>query len=189
MLKKEKIYCYVDETGQDAGSDIFVVVAVIVADNLNAVREQLIEIEKIGKIGSTKWHKLRHKDRIQFLSAILDIKNVEFKIYFGQYKKIVPFFLPLIETIYRSIKNFTVRDSQAIVCVDGIDNKKSTELTLILRSKGIKLKYVRTARDESEPLIRLADRWAGCIRLRIKGHQPYIDLVSEALRKGLLSRI
>lgn len=189
MIKKQKIYCYVDETGQDVGSVFFIVVAVIVADNSNTVRELLIKIERMGKIGVAKWHKLRNEDRIQFLSAILEIRNVEFKIYFGQYRKNLSFFLPLVETIDKSIKDYAPKDYKAIVCVDGIDKQKAQELTMVLRDKGINLKYVRTARDQSEPLIRLADRWAGCIRLGTKGHQKYSDLMLEAIRKGLLNQV
>lgn len=189
MESRKKIYCFVDETGQDAGSEVFIVVAVIVAESPNILRQQLIEIEKIAKIGKTKWHKLRNTDRTQFLSAVLKIRTAEFKLYFGQYKKNLFFFLPLVETIAKSIKDFAPKNRQAIICVDGIDRQKAGELTTALRDRGIKLKYVRTARDESEPLIRLADRWAGCIRLGIKGSKQFFDLMSLAVNKGLLKRL
>lgn len=41
--------------------------------------------------------------------------------------------------------------------VDGIDRKKAKELTNALRIEGISLGMVKMRRDESEPLIRLAE--------------------------------
>jgi hypothetical protein len=43
---KEKLYCYVDETGQDAASTVFVVVAVVSAEEQDALRQALMEIER-----------------------------------------------------------------------------------------------------------------------------------------------
>lgn len=54
---------------------------------------------------------------------------------------------------------------QKLYCyVDGIDKTIAKKLTNILRTRGVRLNLVRSRRDESEPLIRLADMWAGCIR-------------------------
>jgi len=185
----QKLYCYVDETGQDAGSDFFIVVAIIVTDEPEFLRKQLIELEKTIGVGNVKWHKLSHSKRIEFLFSTLQMQNTSFRIYYGKYKKILPFFLPLIETISKSIKDVASQDYRALVCVDGIDRKKAAELTFELRQQGINLKYVRTARDESEVLIRLADRWAGCLRLDAKRHPGSTDLVALAKKKGLLKQI
>ena len=37
------LYCFVDETGQDAGSDIFIVVAVVVERDVEKVRLGLVK--------------------------------------------------------------------------------------------------------------------------------------------------
>jgi hypothetical protein len=73
--------------------------------------------------------------------------------------------------------------------VDGIDRKKAQELTNALRSMGISLEFVRSRRDESEPLIRLADLWAGCIRAARSGRRPEQELVDAALRAGYLEAL
>jgi hypothetical protein len=39
----QKLYCYVDETGQDTASSIFVVVAVVSAQDQEPLREALME--------------------------------------------------------------------------------------------------------------------------------------------------
>ena len=62
-------------------------------------------------------------------------------------------------------------------------------LTGDLRLKGIKLKYVRSARDESEPFIRLADRWAGCIRDALGGKDDNIKILTKAEKEKYIKHI
>ena len=60
-------------------------------------------------------------------------------------------------------------------------------MTNALRSRGLHLKLVKGPTDESEILIRLADRWAGCLRQALSQHNKDCEeLVSGAQKKGLL---
>jgi len=63
VTPKQKLYCYVDESGQDAGSDLFIVVAVIAWSDVEKLRSSLVQLEKELGIGSKKWHKLRPESR------------------------------------------------------------------------------------------------------------------------------
>jgi len=51
---KEKLYCYVDETGQDPASSVFVVVVVVSAENQDALRQALMNIEDAAGTGRRK---------------------------------------------------------------------------------------------------------------------------------------
>ena len=75
------------------------------------------------------------------------------------------------------------------VFVDGIDHKKAMELTNALRARGVSLDRVKSRRDESEPLIRLADMWAGCIRAAQLGRQAEFDLLNQARQDGYLEEL
>ncbi len=77
----------------------------------------------------------------------------------------------------------------ARVYVDGIDLKKAAELTNALRLRGVSLEQVKSRRDESEPLIRLADMWAGCIRGVWKGKAEEQALLERARRRDYLTCI
>jgi hypothetical protein len=77
----------------------------------------------------------------------------------------------------------------ARVHVDGIDRKKAAELTTALRVRGLRLEAVRSRRDESEPLIRLADMWAGCIRAAKLGRTLERVLLEQARRAGYLTEV
>lgn len=57
--RRRKLYCYVDETGQDAGSEAFVVVAVVTEEQQEELRNALTGIEELAGTGKRKWHKSR----------------------------------------------------------------------------------------------------------------------------------
>jgi hypothetical protein len=177
----KKLYCYVDETGQDAGSKFFVVLSVVSAEEQSEVRNELLRLEEGSKVHARKWFNSRSPIKEDFLKMTLDEGTAKGDIYYSKFKKPLPFFLPMLETIEKAIKDKAGDGPyQATVYVDGIDKKKAKELTGGLRLKGINLKYVRSARDESEPFIRLADRWAGCIRQALKGQPDNQRILAKA---------
>jgi hypothetical protein len=72
------------------------------------------------------------------------------------------------------------------VFIDGIDRRKAAALTKALRDRGVSLEMIRGRRDESEPLIRLADMWAGCIRAAELGGAAEGEMLNRALATGQL---
>ena len=77
----------------------------------------------------------------------------------------------------------------ARVIIDGIDRQKAAELTNALRDRGVTLDMVRGKKDESEPLIRLADMWAGCIRAAMLGRGAEREMLQRALAAGQIVNI
>lgn len=189
MPKTKKLYCYVDETGQDPGSKVFIVVAVIVTSNIEAVRQRLHELEKSTKIGVIKWHKSNYKFRIQFLEEFLRQDNGDLHIYFLKVKKPVFYWLPTIEVLQKSLPNHSTAETQVIICIDGLDQFSAKKYTNALRTKMLKVKLAKGPRDESEALIRLADRWAGCIRMALSGNKDCKTLMNRAKKRGVLKEI
>ena len=185
----QKLYCYVDETGQDAASDIFVVVAVVSAQDQEPLREALLEIERIAGIGHGKWHKSLSARRLNYLSMVLERNLCRGEIFFGSYLKPLPYFFPLLEVLEEAIRIKAIPPYTARVYVDGIDRRKAAELTNALRLRGVSLEMVRSRRDESEPLIRVADRWAGCIRGALGGRREERALFERALSANYIAPI
>lgn len=189
MPKPKKLYCFVDETGQDAGSQLFIVAAVIAWDDVPALRASLMELEKELKVGSKKWHKLRQQSRMEFMEAFLREKYPNLKIYFGHFKKPTLYYFPTLEVIEKALGSFS-QPVQAVVSIDGLDAISAKKMTNALRSKHLQLKLVKGWRDESEVLIRLADRWAGCLRLAfVDRNKDCKELVSRAEKRGVLKEI
>lgn len=185
----QKIYCYVDETGQDTKSEFFIVVAIVNDKDQNLLRRNLYEIESLTKIGKRKWHKSSFDRRKQYLNLLIKKDICKGDIYFGHYKKPIPYFLPMLEVLEKAIIDKAKEDYKAIVYVDGIDKKKANELTNALRVRKIKLELVKSKRDESEPLIRLADRWAGCIRASFLQKKEYRDILERAKNKKFIKEV
>lgn len=185
----QKLYCYVDETGQDAGSEFFIVVTVISDKEQQLLRDALVSVESLAGTGRLKWHKSRHERRMKYLEMVLQRKIGQGEVFYGKYKKPLPYFFPMMETIKQAIVNKATGDYRAIISVDGLDKKKAAELTNALRIGGLKLEMVRGRRDESEPIIRLADRWAGCVRdAFLSGGQAKI-FYEQAMKTGYLIEI
>jgi hypothetical protein len=163
-MKTKKLYCYVDETGQDVGTDYFVVVSIVSKSEQEPIRKELVEIESKSKVGARKWHKSRDNVKLSYLRLVTQEDLKETITFYGRYQKPLPFFLPMLETLSKAINESAEKPYKAVIYVDGIDKKKASELTNALHLKGINCDRVRSVRDEAEPMIRLADRWAGCIR-------------------------
>lgn len=185
----QKLYCYVDESGQDTASDFFVVVAVITEGDQQSIREHLERIERNAGTNRKKWHKVRHENRMRYLSAVLEQKIAAGNVYVVHYKKPIPFFFPMIVLLEKAIKQAAKEAHRANVYVDGIDDQKAKELTNALRASKISLRLVKSRRDESEPLIRLADMWAGCIRSSFLGNKDTRTLFKKAQESGYLKDI
>lgn len=185
----QKLYVYVDESGQDYTSEFFVVVAVVSVKDQEEVRKQLVIIEQIAGTNRKKWHKLRYNHRMRYLILVLERKIVAGDVYAAYYKKPIPYFFPIITVLEKAIKQATQGDYHANIYVDGIDRQKAKELTNALRASGISLRMVKSRRDESEPLIRLADMWAGCIRSALLRHKDAQDILKRAKKEEYLREL
>jgi hypothetical protein len=178
---RQKLYCYVDETGQDDASSVFVVVAVVSAEKQDELRQALLDIEQDAGTGHRKWHKSRPALRLRYLNLILERNLAPGNVFFGAYPKPLPYFFPFVDVLERAIKTKALAPYTARIFVDGIDRQKAGELTNALRLRGVSLEMVKSRRDESEPLIRLADMWAGCIRAALRGATEERALLNRAV--------
>ena len=180
---KQKLYAYVDETGQDTSSAAFVVVTVASDTEQEPLRERLVRLEAQAKTGARKWHKCRAERSRLYLQLALDQLTEQASVFFGIYPKPIPYFFPMLDVLENAIKQRASSSYTARVYVDGIDARKAAELTNALRARSITLDMVKSRRDESEPLIRLADRWAGCIRAAELGGSMEKALLALAIAK------
>jgi hypothetical protein len=148
-MPKQKLYCYVDETGQDARSRVFIVVAVVKAGEQDKERVALTRIEHAAETNQLKWHKTENSRRLKYLKLVLE-KGLGGEVFFGSFQKPLPFFFPTLEVIEAAIKTVAIPPYTTRIFVDGIDRKKAAELTNALRVRGVSLEMVRARRDESE---------------------------------------
>lgn len=187
--KKQKLYCYIDETGQDVGSDFFITVAIVSEKDQHAFRNDLSVIEQKTKIFKRKWYRAGYHQRLDFMTRILENEGKFCCCFYIVRKKPVNFFLSWLEIVEKALFFVAAENYSAQVCVDGIDNKKAQQLTSALRSKGIKLSFVKTAQDERDSCIRLADRVVGLIRTAKEQGGEYLKLLSKAENLEFIKQI
>ena len=68
----KKLYCYVDETGQDTKGDIFIVSVIISAQAQEEIAEFIKEIEKSSGKSQFKWGRAVLKQRLEFINKIFN---------------------------------------------------------------------------------------------------------------------
>ena len=185
----QKLYCFVDETGQDAGSGVFIVVCIVILGNPESLDLLLIELENKMGIGITKWHKTQHLRRLAFLVNFVEKMYKNIKVYYGLFKKPINYQISTLKVIQKCLDNYLEIKFEAVVYIDGINTVSAKKFTKDLRNKKFYLKLVKGIKDESMSLIRLADRWAGCLRLVIEGNQDAKSLVKKAENTGLLFKL
>ncbi len=114
MRPVQRLYCYIDETGQDVSSVFFIVVAVVSDRQQDLLRQALLEIETAARTGHRKWHKSRPERRLGYLQLVLQGRVAAGEVFFGRYEKPLPYSFPLLETIERGITEKAQGAYQAI---------------------------------------------------------------------------
>jgi hypothetical protein len=101
---KQKLYCYIDETGQDDTSSMFVVVAVVSEQEQDRLREALTHIEEESGTGGRKWHKSNATRRRRYLALALERGIGAGEVFYGSYRKPLPYFFPMLDVLEQAIK-------------------------------------------------------------------------------------
>lgn len=192
MPKRYKIYIYVDESGQDNTSKVFIVVSAVTIRDQDLLRRELLDIEAVAETHALKWNKSRHDRRVKYISLALERKIAAGYVFIGRYPKPVPYFYPVASVIERAVKYIAqgmTGKYLAIVHVDGANKTVAKALTNALRANGISLRMVRGKTDQGEIIIRFADMWAGCIRSALLNEQDSKALFEKALRSDYLVEV
>lgn len=84
--KKQKIYAYVDESGQDTGGEMFFVSVIIAGAERDLLRKHLQDIElKSGK-RDKKWTRSTPLQRESYLRAVFGLPEFHGRLYYSHYQ-------------------------------------------------------------------------------------------------------
>lgn len=163
---KQKLYCYVDETGQDTRGVLFVVSVIVTKEEREDLREFLIKIEKTTGKGKTKWVRTRKEFKIAYLEKILTKKDFRHKIYYSLSKETKAYREITLVTIASAVTASKDQEEnyEALVFIDGLQKSEVKKVATGLRRIGIRTEKVRGLKDENDEFIRLMDAIAGLIR-------------------------
>ncbi len=185
----QTIYAFVDETGQDTKGEMFIVSVVVTDDEYDRINEALIEIEQRSNKRLDKWRKARFKARLAYLEAVIASPLLTGTIFFSHYTASLAYFELTVETTARAIQHKAAATQPVTIVVDGLSGQSIDRFKKSLRKLHVNARKVRGVRDESEPLIRLADAIAGLVRDFIEG-QPYaVEWYEKAIASGVLREL
>lgn len=184
----QKLYCYVDETGQDTEGVLFLVTVIITEKERENLRDFLLKTEKETGKKLLKWHRTNFDIRNNYLSKVLGSWFLRHSVFFSRYETKAYVELTILTTA-KAILQRAKGDYKATIFVDGLNEKGIRRFAAGLRKLKIRVRKVRGIRDESDPLIRLADALAGFLRDYIEGQNYTKKLYQRAERQKIIKKI
>lgn len=185
-IKRQHLYAYVDESGQDTKGEIFLVSVVIISTQRDTLRRSLRQIEEATRKRSKKWTRTPVKRREAYIRRIIEAKDFVGLIYYSHYTKAQIYIDLTILSTAKAILDQAQQPYQATVYVDGLTTTDRERFTAGLRKLHVTTQMARSMRDESDEFIRLADAIAGFIRDGIEGEKVMAPLYKKALRTGVI---
>lgn len=178
----KKLYCFVDETGQDTKGKFFLVV--VVTSNLDLVGPvgvKLQEVEEQSGKKKYKWGKTVETAKIEYFRLISQVKNLHDSIYFSVYHGNSEY-VPLVSlTIAKAVLARGSGFNQMVrIIIDGLNDKEKERISKELKKLKIRYDKIRGMRDEKSSFLRLADAIAGLLRDSLEG-QEFAQQVSKKL--------
>jgi hypothetical protein len=185
-----KLYCYLDETGQDTQGRLFVVAAVITGDERDRVRRLLERLEYTSGKGQKKWSKATRAQRQAYIAQVLQAPALHERLFYARFSQTTTYLPCVLHTAALAITTVAAgEDYRATVLIDGLQRAERFRVGVGLRQLQVAVRRVRGLRDESDAFIRLADAVAGFVRGHLEGHADVTPLFQEALRRRVLREV
>lgn len=177
-----KLYCYVDETGQDTKGKFFLV-SIVLSDktDLDSLRTQLTKTEKETK-GKSKWTKTDNKKKAAFIKAVLALRILRNCLYYSVYQGSIAYTPLTALTISKSVidKTKRIKSYKVYITIDGLNKSERDKIRKELKSLNISYGKIKLGlKDEQEVLLRLADALAGFIRDYLEGKKYALELINK----------
>ncbi|HEX9722607.1 MAG TPA: DUF3800 domain-containing protein [Candidatus Paceibacterota bacterium] len=186
----QKLYCYVDESGQDTEGLLFVVGVLIMEDERDAIARELERIELESKKRNKKWRGAPYQYRQAYIEKILQSsllhKSLFYEIFYDSKK-----YIKL--TSYATAKAILKRAEekyQASIFVDGFNKKELERFEQGLRELRIhKRKLQGVRREENDIFIRLADALCGLVRDAQEDNPWAKNILKKLLEKDIVTAL
>lgn len=191
MLVK-KLYCYIDENGQDTYGDFFIVSVVVAEENRDELLSLCEKLEEISGKKKDKWGRARHDKRMRYINHIFADDRFKGLLRYEIFKNTKDYDTSTIAAIISSVKwNKPASKYTTMIYIDGLSKTKRPEYGARLRHLGLPVRRVRSVRkDETNALTRLADSIAGFVRDVIDGKSEDIkELFNRAKKNGVLVEV
>jgi len=183
----KKLFCYVDETGQDTRGELFIVSVVTASRERDQFLQVCEAIEQETGKGRVKWIKTAYDQRIAYIRRVLDMSIFRGKLSFAVYRNTQDHVSLTVLTIARAIWGTHETDYKATIFIDGLSRTQERTVGNRLRQRGVHTKKVRgVKKDDNDALIRLADAVCGFVRAAIERQSAMEELFERGIRTGVL---
>lgn len=185
-----KVTIFIDETGQDTNGHLFILAMVVAENELEELRNFLIEAEqRSGKLAK-KWQKTRNKERQNYIKVILESRLLRKSLFFEHFANAGKDYLPLtIYAIANLFQQLKINNQKVSIIVDALNKKERAILTAKMRGFHFKIDKIVGKRDQSDPILRLADALAGFVRDGIEKHSQFQKLFEESIKNKKICKI
>lgn len=188
-----KLYCYVDETGQDTIGKLFIIVSIVVDNEREEILTILEEAEKKSGKTKRKWIKTRNAERNKYLDMALASPKLKRKIYYRIFHNTKEYEDLMVLVIGKSVNLYTeahyITEYKATIVIDGLKKTETRRVAKSLRQLGVKIHKVRGERDESNAFLRLSDAMAGLIREASEGIEDYNKRIKKLVKEKVINEL
>lgn len=183
----QELYCYVDETGQESLGKFFIVSAVVITENREALEARLDAIETESAKGRRQWRKVTVDRRLAYITQILQEPALSRALYHSISRDVADLTGLTVSTAVQAINLRGVPPCQATVVIDGLSDAKQSRVAEGISSRNIPTGKVLKAKDNWSALARLADAMSGFVREAVITQRPeFRDLFEQAKQQGIL---
>ena len=182
-----KVYCFVDESGQDTGGKLFVVAVVITDADIDRYRLLCQEAEQSSGKGKKKWTGAKLEYRLNYIVKILHTPDFTGRLFFTSFRDTKNYQNATNRAITGALQNLSMPIDKAAIYIDALSKSVEQAVIVDLRRAGLQIDKVRgIAKDENESLIRLADALCGFARGAIDGQEDLQELLDWGLKTGVI---
>ncbi len=184
-----KIYAFVDESGQETAGALFLVSVVVTDHEYERLNEILLEIEERSGKRWKKWSRARFDYRLAYIEAVIAQPLLRDLVFFSRYTDSQAYFALTVETTAKALHHKQQAGFPVTVIVDGLGGRDIDRFKTSLRQLHVNVRKVRGVRDESEPIVRLADAVAGFVRDYMEKQSYAVRLYEKALREKMIQEL
>ncbi len=134
----QKIYCYVDESGQDTKGKLFIVSIIVTEKDRDLLQKEVEKIELISKKGKLKWGRSNKKLKLAYLNQVISIFRQSSSLRYSVFKNTKDYDLATIVAISKAL-HYEARKIKykSIIYIDALSKTKKPEYARELRKLGI----------------------------------------------------
>lgn len=133
----KRIFCYVDETGQDAGSKFFIISVLLFESNRDLAITDCEEAEKTSGKGPVKWIKTSFDKRLDYVRAILKYRTLKDRLFYRHFPKSKSIRECTVDAVSECIKaKINDPDYKATILVDGLPRAAWEQFGQDLHARG-----------------------------------------------------